>query len=87
MRDFVLCENRHNPEMPHAMSYVDQRYKITTYRHGAFGEIFDLVDDPDEIDNLWDQPVAQDLKQQLLLKMVQAIMRSEPTRMARVAQA
>ena len=87
VRDFVLCENRHNPEMPHAMSYVDQRYKITTCRHGAFGEIFDLVDDPDEIDNLWDQPLAQDLKQQLLHKMVQAIMRSEPTRMARVAQA
>jgi len=87
VRDFVLCENRHNPEMPHAMSYVDRRYKITTYRHGNFGEMFDLEDDPGELHDLWSDPAAAELKQRLLLAMIQAIMRSEPTRMPRVALA
>ncbi len=87
VRDFVLCENRHNPEMPHAITYVGERYKITTYRHGDFGEIFDLVEDPGELDNLWPKPERADLKQDLLLKLVQSVMRSEPTRMPRIAHA
>jgi arylsulfatase A-like enzyme len=85
VRDFVLCENRHNPRMPHAMTYVDATHKITVYRHEEYGELFDLVHDPGEIDDLWNNAEAGNLKQELLLKMVQAIMRSEPTRMARVA--
>lgn len=85
VRDFVLCENRHNPQMPHAMTYVDETHKITVYRHEEYGELFDLALDPGEIDDLWTNADAAGLKQELLLKMVQAIMRSEPTRMARVA--
>jgi arylsulfatase A-like enzyme len=86
-RDFVLCENRHNPEMPHVETYIDARYKISVYRRADFGELFDLEADPGEINNLWDDPQAQELKQKLLLAFVQAIMQSEPTRMARVAHA
>jgi arylsulfatase A-like enzyme len=86
-RDFVLCENRHNPEMPHVETYIDARYKISVYRRADFGELFDLEADPGEVNNLWDDPQAQELKQKLLLAFVQGIMQSEPTRMARVAHA
>lgn len=86
-RDFVLCENRHNPRMPHAQTYVDARYKITVYRRENFGEIFDLEADPGELRNLWDDPASAALKQHLLLAMVQGVMRSEPTRMPRIAVA
>ncbi|WDR05178.1 sulfatase-like hydrolase/transferase [Devosia rhodophyticola] len=86
-RDFVICENRHNPEMPHVQTYVDQRYKISVYRHGVFGELFDLETDPREINNLWDEPASAGLKQDMLLAMVQGVMRSEPTRMPRIAGA
>lgn len=86
-RDFILCENRHNPVMPHVETYVDRRYKITVYRQGHFGELFDLQDDPGEIDNLWDDPASQDLKVRMLHAMIQGIMKSEPTRMPRVAGA
>ncbi|MEF2071111.1 sulfatase family protein [Consotaella aegiceratis] len=87
VRDFALCENRHNPDMPHVMSYITERYKLTVYRRGEWGELFDLVADSGELHNLWAEPEHQALKQELLLGMVQAIMRSEPTRMERVAQA
>lgn len=86
-RDFVLCENRHNPDMPHLQTYVDARYKITVYRRGDYGEIFDLEEDPGEVRNLWSDPASGALKERLLLSMIQAVMRSEPTRMPRVAGA
>ncbi|WP_176084697.1 sulfatase-like hydrolase/transferase [Martelella sp. HB161492] len=86
-RDFILCENRHNPVMPHVETYVGKRYKITVYREGDFGELFDLEDDPGEINNLWNAPGAEDLKARMLQAMIQGIMASEPTRMPRIAGA
>lgn len=86
-RDFVLCENRHNPRMPHVETYVNQTHKVTVYREADYGELFDLVDDPGEINNLWNEPSAQVLKSEMLRAMVQGIMKSEPARMPRIAGA
>ena len=84
-RNHVICENRHNPVMPHLRTYVDERYKITVYREGDYGELFDLEKDPLERNNLWNNAGA--LKEQLLQKFLQAIMKAEPTRMPRIAGA
>lgn len=86
-RAFVLCENRHNPRMPHVETYIDHDHKVTVYREADFGELFDLANDPGEINNLWEDPASQGLKSSMLLAMVQGIMRSEPTRMPRIAGA
>lgn len=87
VRDFVLCENRHNPHMPHVVTHVGERYKITVYKEGEFGELFDLQDDSDEVNNLWSDPAAESLKRQLLQEFLQGMMKSEPMTMPRVAQA
>lgn len=87
VRDFVLCENRHNPHMPHVVTYVGERYKITLYKEGDIGELFDLLEDPLEINNLWSDPGSVELKQQLLQACVQGLMKSEPMTMPRVAHA
>lgn len=86
-RTFAICENRHNPRMPHVETYIDQRYKISVYREADYGELFDLGTDPGEVRNLWDDPEAQSLKADMLRAMVQGIMKSEPTRMPRIAGA
>ena len=86
-RDFAICENRHNPVMPHLQTLITQTHKITAYRNADYGELFDLENDPGEVNNLWDDPDAAALKTQMLLRMVQGIMQSEPTRMQRIAGA
>lgn len=86
-RDHILCENRHNPAGPHLRTYVDERYKITVYREGDGGELFDLVNDPGEVTNLWRDPAAGAVKRELLHRFLQATLAAEPTRMPRIASA
>lgn len=86
-RSFALSENRHNPVMPHVTSYIDARYKISVYREGDIGEVFDLEEDPGETRNLWSDPQREPLKRDLLHRMVQAMLASEPMKTPRLAQA
>ena len=86
-RDFAIVENRHNPDMPHVTTYVNDRYKISVYRRGEYGEVFDLQEDPHELSNLWSDPASAALKSKLLHEMVQGLLKSEPMKMPRVAQA
>ena len=86
-RSFAICENRHNPGMPHVVTYVNARHKISVYREGGEGELFDLADDPTEVRNLWHDPGSAALKSAMLHEMVQAGLASEPMKMPRIAQA
>ena len=86
-RDHIFCENRHNPQMPHLRSYVNQRYKLTLYKDEDFGELFDLEEDPLELNNLWDDEGVQGVKLELMHKFIQATMQIEPMKMPRVAGA
>ncbi|MCC7407212.1 MAG: DUF4976 domain-containing protein, partial [Phycisphaeraceae bacterium] len=83
-RGEVIVENRHQPTKVHLRTYVDHRYKLTVYREGGEGEMFDLVEDPGENRNLWGRAECAGLKSELMLKFLQAEMRREPTRMRRV---
>ncbi|SHI34883.1 sulfatase family protein [Wenxinia saemankumensis] len=78
-RDHVIVENRHNPVMPHLRTYVERDAKITVYRQGGAGELFDLAADPGELRNLWDEAGAAPLKSRMLHAFLQATMAAEPT--------
>ena len=84
VRDHAICENRHTYSRVHLRTYVDERHKITVYRTGDDGELFDLVADPGEISNLWHDPAAGELKREMLYKFMQATLAAEPTRMPRI---
>ena len=86
-RDYALCQNRHNPDMPHVVSYIEDQYKITVYKRGEHGELFDLKNDTGEINNLWHDADSQEIKMQMMHKMLQATMNCESTKMPRVAHA
>lgn len=87
VRTWSVTENHLGYRRFHLRTYVNQRYKITVYRHGSEGELFDLQNDPGELRNLWDDPAAATLKGQLLHEFMQATLQMEPERMPRIASA
>jgi arylsulfatase A-like enzyme len=86
-RDHVIVENRHQPTTIHVKTYVDERYKVTVYYNREYGELFDLQEDPGEINNLWDSEEHADLRARLVLKLLHAEMGKEPLWMPRIAGA
>lgn len=86
-RNHVLVEHRFQPQLPHLRTYVNQRYKLTLWKHQPYGELFDLQNDPHELNNLWDDPAARDLKLDLLLQYAYADMDREPMRYPRICGA
>jgi len=87
IRDHIIVENRHEPTTIHVKTYVNERYKITVYYNRDYGELFDLKEDPGEINNLWNSPEHQDLKHELILKLLFAEMGKEPLWMPRISGA
>lgn len=83
-RDHILCENRSQPTALHIKTYVNHRYKLTIYYNQTYGELFDLQEDPEEINNRWDDPEYADIKADLLLKYAWAELGIEPISMPRV---
>lgn len=86
-RSGTVIENHHGARCFHMRTYVNQRYKLTVYRDGDEGELFDLVEDPDELRNRWNDPDARELKLSLMHEFLQATLRDEPMRMPRIAGA
>jgi len=87
VRSYSVTENRHTRTNFHMRTYVNERYKITVYRKGEDGELFDLLEDPGEVNNLWHDPARGELKSALLLDFMKATLECEPTRMPRIAGA
>jgi arylsulfatase A-like enzyme len=86
-RDHVLVENRHQPTKVHIRTYIDERYKLTVYRDESTGELFDLVADPDERHNLFDDPDHEELRSELFRRFVNAELRREASKYSRIAVA
>ncbi len=87
VRSHVIVENRHEPTTIYLQTYVDERYKLTVYYNHEYGELFDLRDDPGELDNRWDDPAYERIKEKLLLKFLHAEMGKAPLPMPRIAGA
>ena len=57
-----------------ATMYRDERYKLVVYHGHGLGELYDLVVDPGEFENLWNDPEAAALKHELLAQSFDATM-------------
>ena len=63
------------------------QYKISVHYGREYGEIYDLVDDPGELKNLWDSSAHKDLKMRLFEKFIHAEMAKAPQPMPGIAPA
>lgn len=86
-RDHLLVEFRHQPTTVHMKTLVTADYKLTVYFRRGYGELYDLRNDPGEINNLWDDPESQALREQLTRELLFAEMECEPMPMPRIAGA
>ena len=86
-RDHVVVENRHQPTTVFSKTFINDRYKLSVWYNQPYGELFDLKEDPGEVENLWDDPAAQDLKAELVTKLLFAEMGKEPLWMPRISGA
>ena len=86
-RDHIVVENRHEPTTIHLKTYVEDRYKLTVYFEQTYGELFDLEEDPAELNNLWDSPSHEGLKNRLIQRLLFAEMGKEPLWMPRISGA
>jgi arylsulfatase len=76
-REFVRCEFYDALDLADgslATMYRDRRHKICVYHGHGVGELYDLQNDPDEFDNLWDDSDHQSLKTELLIRCFDATM-------------
>ena len=87
IRNHCIVENHHDPLTVHVKTYVEDRYKLTVYYEREYGELFDLVEDPKEVNNLWNDPDAQVLKSELINKLLFAEMGKESLPMPRISGA
>ena len=55
-----------------ATMYRTDRYELVVYHTIGYGELYDLDNDPDEFDNLWDMESAKELKADLIAKSFDA---------------
>lgn len=56
---------------------VTRRYRITCYSGRSYGELFDLEADPDECWNRWDDPAYRAIRDELRIKLLDKIMRTD----------
>lgn len=86
-RDNVLVEFRHQPTKVHIRTFINERYKMTLYRDRDWGELFDLQEDPGEVNNLFNDPEVARIKADLMAHWLNSEIAREPMRMPRICNA
>jgi arylsulfatase A-like enzyme len=74
---FVRCEYHDALDRSyasHANMIFDGRFKLVVYHGHKVGELYDLERDPNEFDNLWDDPRSQLIKYEKMKQIFDAVM-------------
>jgi uncharacterized sulfatase len=85
--DTVLCETILDWQGLICRSVIGSRYKMTWYAGRPYGELFDLVSDPGETRNLWDEPGAAPIRADLLGALADHDTRMQASTNPRIAYA
>ena len=79
-RDSVLIEHEENKvypgfgTRPNLRTLITESHRLTIYKGLRFGELYDLLNDPNETHNLWNDPTAQGTKADMMISLNQAML-------------
>jgi arylsulfatase A-like enzyme len=71
----------------HCTMFRDSRYKLNVYHGEQLGELYDMQEDPQELNNLWDHPDYAKVRLDLTDKLVEWMFRQELANDARGGEA
>jgi hypothetical protein len=77
VQDAVMVESRPTQHTLYQHTLITAEHKLVVYRDWDAGELYDLTNDPDQYTNLWTDPAARELREKLLLRLVQQNMQRE----------
>lgn len=72
IRENVVVENRHEPNVMNIRSYIEKDYKLTVHYGSSQGELYNLKSDYDEHHSLWSDMKMQETKRHLLERFIVA---------------
>jgi len=71
----------------HCTMFRDDRFKLNVYHGERLGELYDMKEDPQEIDNLWDSPDHREVRLHLTEQLLEWMFSHELSNDARGGQA
>lgn len=85
VREHIICEHNHERDSINLRAYVDERYKLVIWQNNQDGQLYDLLLDPGETKNLWNEEEYKDLRHELMMKYINAELKKESLYMPRIA--
>ena len=76
-RDAAIIELRPTENEFMQKTFVEKQYKLVVYTKPEWGELYDMDADPDQYENLWDNPEFQSIKCNLMQRLLAAEMLEE----------
>lgn len=86
-RQWSMVEFRPTEDNFMQKTFITDKYKLVVYHDKKYGELYDLKKDPEQYDNLWNNPDFQNIRIELLEKFIYAEMEKDGTLRERTSPA
>jgi len=70
VRENLIIENRPIPRGLYQHILVTRRHKLIVFMDTLQGELYDLSRDPNQYENLWDREEREELKREMLIRLI-----------------
>lgn len=87
VRNSIICEHNHDRDTLNLRAYVDQKYKLVVMQNETYGELYDLENDPNELNNIFGDEKYKEIKAEVMMKYIWAELEKESLYMPRIANA
>ncbi|MFW6304014.1 MAG: sulfatase-like hydrolase/transferase [Candidatus Sumerlaeota bacterium] len=77
LRDWTMVEYRPTEGSFMQKTFVKGDMKLVVYHDRPYGELYDMANDPEQLENLWEKPEMRECRENLLRDMISAEMEKD----------